>query len=583
MNQSKQRARAAVYTRVSSDEQAKGYSLTFQQDEIKEIVLKDGAILNDLNIYVDDGYTGITGNRPALKAMTEAAKRKEIDVIYVWKIDRLFRNTKLVLNLVDDLAVVGVGVKSILEPFCDSSTAVGRYMFTMMAAGAEMEHANINERTQHGKLRAMKEGKWLGEAPYGYRGNEETKKLEIYEIEAKWVRKFYEWLVNDRLSLYQIQMRVHEFNIPSKFDNLGRHKPVNRKNFWARRTLGRILTNELYTGVHVYRKYKNPGNVESEANLRPRDEWIEIEVPPVISKEIFEAAQRQLDINRERSPRRMTKLYMFAKKLQCGVCRGRMHAYQVKPRVRKDGTRKQDYKFYGGSWLTKTSTDRKCANCTNYNEEHLGTPIWDGIVGILSRPEWMMSKLDVFRKKGMGQDNLAELKAEYEKKSLDLQNKIQRLLDAYLEGEVDKDLYRSKLADLEHHKKEIEEQKRRIEGIMLSKEEKIKRIVSAKMLYKQIHQKLEQANYEKRCQIINLLVENVVLRGRNAEVEVNLPVKELVPNVATELFREPAGAGVSDTLWDRGGVDRAQKYFGTGGGCFGMAAHESEREDRGGI
>ena len=82
------------------------------------------------------------------------------------------------MNLVDDLATYGIGVKSALEPFCDSSNPIGRYMFTMMAAGAEMEHANINERTQHGKIRAMKEGKWLapGSLRISYkRGNKEVR------------------------------------------------------------------------------------------------------------------------------------------------------------------------------------------------------------------------------------------------------------------------------------------------------------------------------------------------------------------------------------------------------------------------
>ena len=276
--------RAATYVRVSSDEQVKGYSLTFQKEENIEAIIKNGALPpEEKHIYIDDGYTGINGNRPALQMMTEAAKRKEFDVIYVWKIDRLFRNTKLVLNLVDDLATYGIGVKSALEPFCDSSNSIGRYMFTMLAAGAEMEHANINERTQHGKIRAMKEGKWLAPAPYGYIINEETKKLEINENEAKWVKKFFEWFLNERLTLYRLQQRVNSLNVPTKFSNTGRAKTKNGKYFWAKRTLGRILSSELYIGIHTYRKYKNPGRVKNNLDLRPREEWIEINIPAIVA------------------------------------------------------------------------------------------------------------------------------------------------------------------------------------------------------------------------------------------------------------------------------------------------------------
>src|SRR3989344_7891678 len=139
-NKTKKEVRAAVYTRVSSDEQARGHSLDFQKEEVIEALGKDGATLDTRHIFIDDGYTGIHGNSPALNALQAAAQNHEFDIVYVWKIDRLFRNTKLVLNLVDDWAKLNVSVKSILEPFCDSSVPIGRYMFTMLAAGAEMEH-----------------------------------------------------------------------------------------------------------------------------------------------------------------------------------------------------------------------------------------------------------------------------------------------------------------------------------------------------------------------------------------------------------------------------------------------------------
>jgi len=73
--------RASVYVRVSSDEQVKGYSLSFQEDQIKETIEKDGAVLDTRHIFIDDGFTGINGDRPALKSMIACANQKEFDLI----------------------------------------------------------------------------------------------------------------------------------------------------------------------------------------------------------------------------------------------------------------------------------------------------------------------------------------------------------------------------------------------------------------------------------------------------------------------------------------------------------------------
>jgi len=550
--------RAATYVRVSSDEQVKGYSLTFQKEENIEAIKKDGALPPEENhIYIDDGYTGINGNRPALQVMVEAAKRKEFDVIYVWKIDRLFRNTKLVLNLVDDLATYGIGVKSALEPFCDSSNPIGRYMFTMMAAGAEMEHANINERTQHGKIRAMKEGKWLGSAPYGYLVNEETKKLEINESEAKWVKKFFEWFVDEKLTLYQLQQRVNSLNIPTKFDNTGRVKTKNGKCFWARRTLGRILSSELYMGVHTYRKYKNPSRVKNDLDLRPREEWIEISIPSIVGKESFELAQKQLRLNKENSPRRTFRFYMFAKKLRCGVCGGRMHAFYVAPKVRKDGTRKEDYKFYAGSWLTKTSTNQRCENCVGYNENQLEASIWSGITKVLSKPEIMIKKFEKYRKRNSKSVDYALYLEELNKKEVHLKSKEEKLLNTYLEGDLNKELYKKKLSELEQEKIEVSGEIRRINQFILSDEGRLKRIASAKALYKKFSKRLlNEATYEEKCKIIGMLIENITLNGNDAEVEMNLPAKALIPQL-NPYFNRPLASAImaNNGLWDKRRMD----------------------------
>src|SRR4030042_3653597 len=116
-------AKATIYTRVSSDEQIKGFSLGEQEEKGKQYIK-----LNDwdfLKTYRDEGVSGITLNRPSLELMFKEAKLKKFDVLIIYKIDRLSRNLKDFLDIVKKLNDFGVEIRSITEQF-DTSTPAGR-------------------------------------------------------------------------------------------------------------------------------------------------------------------------------------------------------------------------------------------------------------------------------------------------------------------------------------------------------------------------------------------------------------------------------------------------------------------------
>lgn len=554
MDAKSEKLRAAVYTRVSSDEQARGYSLGFQHEEIMEMAKKDAATVDARHIFVDDGYTGIHGDRPFLKALIEAAKNKEFDIIYVWKIDRLFRNTKLVLNLVDDLAQYGVGVKSVLEPFCDSSTPIGRYMFTMLAAGAEMEHANINERTYHGKVRAMREGKWLcGTPTYGFDLDKETSKLKLNEEEAKWAQKFYEWFVNGRMTLYQLQQRVNSLGIPTKHVNLGRVGKITSKTFWNKRTLGRLLSNEIYTGKFYYRKYKNPGGMRNITDLRPKEEWILIQTPQIVSEELFALAQQQLRANRENSPRKTKRMYMFAKRLVCGACGHKINAGYRHPRK---GTNQVGTKFYSGAWVFRHSTDRACENCRFYSEPRLDREIWHTLKDFLSDPERAIRQIERHQGGYRRAGEIAEEQVRLAAQEQLLEKKEEKLLTTYLEGDINKQTYKKRLADLVKEREIVSEWWRKLSQSLLNDQERARCVGSAKALYTKMRKLLGDATYEMRCKIVDVFIEKITLTGDNAEIEMRIPFRDALPRFISQFNKFVyAGACNGDFLWDKGGVD----------------------------
>lgn len=190
--------KAAIYIRVSTEDQAKeGYSLEVQREYLESFTKREGLEL--FKVYQDDGISGYSAERPALKELLKAAKEKKFDLVLVYKIDRFSRNLKDLLNLVDELSFSGIGFKSATEPF-DTTTSAGKLMFQQLGSFAEFERNRIAERVFPGMVKGVQRGNWQGAryAPYGYKYNKEKKLLEIGEEESKVVKLIYTMFLCDK-------------------------------------------------------------------------------------------------------------------------------------------------------------------------------------------------------------------------------------------------------------------------------------------------------------------------------------------------------------------------------------------------
>lgn len=315
--------RAAIYIRVSTDDQIRGYGLQVQEEKLRAFVALNDYTLDEKHFYKDEGYSGSlpVEERPGIKRLLEDAKKREFDVVITYRLDRMFRKTRLLLEIVEELEKHRVAFRSMTESF-DSTTVNGKGLMSIIAAIAEMERGTIQERTMSGRAASARDGKWVtGVPPYGYNLNKKTKKLLINKEEAKWVKMFFKWIVADRLSLREVQRRANNMKIP-----IPRRKVSNKKthNYWHTRTIGRMITNETYTGTAYFRKYKRPfknlTSVIDESLLREREGWISIKVPPIVSRDLFDACIKQLIKNREFSKRNLKRTYLFSKLIYCGSC-----------------------------------------------------------------------------------------------------------------------------------------------------------------------------------------------------------------------------------------------------------------------
>lgn len=148
--------RAALYARVSTT--GHGQDVGLQLDELRQVAAQRGWTATD---YVDEGVSGSKDRRPALDRMMADARAGKLDVVAVWRFDRFARNTAHLLAAMDEFRALGVSFVSLREQI-DTSTPMGKAMFTIVSAISELERDLIRERVVAGVQRAKASGKHCG-------------------------------------------------------------------------------------------------------------------------------------------------------------------------------------------------------------------------------------------------------------------------------------------------------------------------------------------------------------------------------------------------------------------------------------
>lgn len=229
-----EKKRAAVYARVSTEEQAvKGYSIPDQLRKLRLYCEDNGLEIADE--YVDDGYTGRNTKRPAYKLMMSKSERSKWDVLVVLKMDRIHRNSRNFMEMMDDLAKKDQGFYSVMDKI-NTTTAMGRFVMDIMQRIAQLESEQIGERTKMGMLqKAKKNDGIMGfTPPFGYRL--EDGKLAMDEQESAIVRGIFDsYLSGSTLD-----------DIAADLNNS--YTYTRKRNSWNKFNLRNILHNPVYAG-----------------------------------------------------------------------------------------------------------------------------------------------------------------------------------------------------------------------------------------------------------------------------------------------------------------------------------------------
>ena len=155
--------KCALYARVSTEEQAeKGVSIDAQIDYLKRWAEEEEYEI--VEIYRDEGYSGSTIARPELLRMLEDAEKRKFDVVLCYHNDRLSRDTKEALEIVQILSDCGVQIRfSNID--VDLSTPEGEMLFTMVSAFATYFRKDLIRKTKLGMHRLKEMGFWIGKVP----------------------------------------------------------------------------------------------------------------------------------------------------------------------------------------------------------------------------------------------------------------------------------------------------------------------------------------------------------------------------------------------------------------------------------
>jgi site-specific DNA recombinase len=371
---------------------------------------------------------------------------------------------------------------------------------------SKLEAVKIKERTMRGKLSRAREGRHPGgRTAYGYKLV--NGKQEINPEQAEVVHKIFSWLTEDGMSLRSIQLRLNRMDIPTR----------EGKSWWSRVTVYRIITDPMYAGQWYYNKHMNTRD-KARSNgtirvLRPRDQWIPVDMPAIISQDTFEAAQRQLARNRELCSRNTKRQYLLSGLLVCGNCGYRLKARTTNGRI-----------YY--CCKSKLGDDRpKICSAKNTQGEILERVVWDNVSELLSQPELIIDQVKNREKA----NPTAHLEVRLDKTYHTLEKKKveeDRMLDAYKIGAID-------LQTLKRKMDEIKEEQRNLERERLNLEKELRKAQAQELNEEKLYQfcqslpgTLANLSFEDKKQILREVVDRIVVDGNEVTIYGIIPTSE---------------------------------------------------------
>jgi len=255
--------RCAIYTRKSSEEGLdQDFNSLEAQREACEAYIRSQAherwkLLPDA--FDDGGFSGGNLDRPGLARLMEAVRDGKVDVIVIYKIDRLTRSLTDFARLAETFDKHGVSFVSVTQQF-NTTTSMGRLMLNVLLSFAQFEREITGERIRDKIAASKKKGMWMGgNVPMGY--GVRDRQLIVNESEAATIRNIFELYLEER-TLPRLLGRLHREGIRTAVRQSAKGKPSGDLNF-TRGHLYKLLSNPIYVGIIRHKGADHRGQHEA--------------------------------------------------------------------------------------------------------------------------------------------------------------------------------------------------------------------------------------------------------------------------------------------------------------------------------
>lgn len=320
--------KVGIYIRVSTEEQAKeGYSIDAQRKLLNAWAVVKGA--EEVTEYVDEGKSAKNLRRPAIQRMIQDCKDRKLNAVIVWKLDRLARNLRDQITLVEDVfRANSIDFVSATEAF-DTSTSSGRLVMNMLGAVAQNERENTSDRVKMVMTEMSRSGRHMAGKPlYGF-DVDANHNYKINEQEAEAVRMVF-------------RMKAAGEGYGAIIGALTAAGHFTRKGeAFKKNTLYDMIRNPRYRGVCIYNRVeakRNDGSRNNRANKASGEiVYVEGGCPAIVSNKEWEAAQTMTENNKAIGGMLAAKnVYLLSGLIRCGECNEKMTIKNA-GRDRQDG------------------------------------------------------------------------------------------------------------------------------------------------------------------------------------------------------------------------------------------------------
>src|SRR5215467_2271640 len=523
---------AVIYARVSSDKQKDENTIASQTAALREFAQQHGFAVPDEWVIEDEGYSGATLIRPGLEKVRDLAAEGQIDAVLVYSPDRLSRKYAYQVLLLEELARNDVRTLFVKAP--QTTTPEDQLLVQFQGMIAEYERAQILERSRRGKRHRAMQGvvNVLCGAPYGYRYIRKSDRgpaaYEIIEVEAAVVRMIYEHYTVRGLSIGGITRLLNAQGVPTR-------KRVSR---WERSVVWAILRNPAYKGTACFNKTKlaprqritrpirlrgGMASRESAKQDRPREEWIEIPVPAIITEECFVLAQERLHANKVNAPRRTVTPSVVQGLVACRKC-----GYALYRTSTRTSARKIYYYRCLGSDRWRYLGGAVC-NSRPVRQDLLDELVWREVINLLEDPTLIQGELD--RRLSVARDaNPTKQREEVLRRELArVQKSMDRLMTAYQEDLLSLDDLRRRMPELRKRGQATQAELSSLLTGLADRAGYLRLAETLASFLERLREAAKTLDVLERHRIVRLLVKEVLVADDAIVIRHSIPVTNGVP------------------------------------------------------